>query len=150
MQTCNPILWCARAGNVFAENIQTEWLELEVVLNPARFDSNNLVRDGLASATVFESKQYPGIVFAASSEMIKLPDEVQTIDLEGTLFMHGVAKDLVIPVRLEPHNDNVLATGTFAINLSDYNMARPRVGKLFVNDEITITFRIETPLPEGY
>jgi polyisoprenoid-binding protein YceI len=121
-----------------------EGLELQVVINPARFDSNNLVRDGLASATVFETKRYPRIVFTAFSDLTIV--DAEQIELEGTLFMHGVANEVRIPVRLEHEDDTITATGTLAVKLSDYHMQRPQVGKLLIDEEIRITFSFNTTL----
>lgn len=129
-----------------ALSFEDKGLELSVVVNPALFDSNNLMRNGLASATVFENKVYPRIVFTASSVLTAL--EAEEFELAGTIFMHGVAKDVVIPVRLEHDEQTVTATGTFAVKLSDYKMKHPQVGGLFVNDEVSISFSISATLEE--
>jgi polyisoprenoid-binding protein YceI len=129
-----------------ALSFEDKGLELSVVVNPALFDSNHLIRDGLAIATVFENKVYPRIVFTASSDLTAL--EAQQLELAGTLYMHGVAKDVTIPVRLEHGEQTVTATGTFAVKLSDYNMKRPQVGGLLINDEVNITFSISATLDE--
>lgn len=131
---------------MIALSIKDERLVLQVVVNPARFDSNNLMRDGFARATVFETKIYPKIVFTTSSDLTAL--EAQQLELAGTLSMHGVAKDVVIPVRLEHDEQTIMATGTFAVKLSDFNMKRPQVGKVFIEDEISITFSLTTTLDE--
>jgi polyisoprenoid-binding protein YceI len=129
-----------------ALSFEDKGLELEVVVNPTRFDSNNLMRDGLARAAVFETQMYPRIVFTAAAELTAL--EAQQLELAGTLYMHGGAKDVTIPVRLKHDQQTVTATGTFAVKLSDYNMKRPQVGGLFINDEVSITFSISATLDE--
>jgi polyisoprenoid-binding protein YceI len=130
-----------------ALSFEDKSLELSVVVNPALFDSDNLMRDGFASATVFETKIYPRIVFTASSDFTAL--ETQQLELAGTLYMHGVAKDVTIPVRLEHDKQTVTATGTFAVKLSDYKMKRPPVGGLFIENEVSITFSISATLDEA-
>jgi polyisoprenoid-binding protein YceI len=130
-----------------ALSFEDRGLELIVVVNPALFDSNHLIRDGFASATVFEHKVYPRIVFTASSDLTAL--ETQQLELADTLYMHGVAKDVMIPVRLEHSEDTITATGTFAVKLSDYNMRRPQIGKQWVEDEVSVNVSITTKLDEA-
>jgi polyisoprenoid-binding protein YceI len=136
--------WRGRAPvNHVAVRTKDEWLELNVIVKPAQFDSGHLMRDGLASALVFESKTYPDIVFTASVNVGVLEDDLQQIHLTGTLTMHSITKEVTTLINLEWYKTHLLATGLLEIKLSDYHMTRPLVAGFPIDDVVTITFTIE-------
>jgi polyisoprenoid-binding protein YceI len=123
--------------------VEGERLELKAVIKPERFNSGNLMRDGLASATVFESKSHPDIVFTSSVNASVLHNDVQQIPLIGTLAMHGITKEIAAPVNLERNKTRLLVTGTLEVKLSDYQMMRPSVAGFPINDSVVVKFNIE-------
>lgn len=136
--------WRGRApvdSSVLAVN--DERLELKVIVKSDRFDSGHLMRDGLASATVFESKTYPDIVFTTSVKANVLGDYIQQIHVTGTLAMHGTIKEVTALVNLERDKTRLLATGTLEVKLSEYHMIRPSVAGFPINDVVTVKFNIE-------
>lgn len=127
-----------------------DWLELTLLVNPAHFDSGNLMRDGLASATVFESKTYPFVTFTTSIKPSVLNDDIQQLKVQGVLTMHGMAKEIIVLVNLERDGSRLTATGTFEVKLSDFHMTRPRVAGFLVNDDVTVYFNVGLELlPKG-
>lgn len=123
-------------------------LELKAVVKSASFDSGNLMRDGLASAVVFESTIYPDIIFTASVDTTALTDDIQQINVTGTLLMHGVMKEIATVVTLERDNTRLRATGTFEVRLRDYQMTRPLIAGSPISDTVTVTFTIEFELEQ--
>ena len=73
----------------------------------------------------------------------------RTIVLAGTLTMHGVSRPLELPVSVERTGGSLRATGSFEVRLSDYDMTRPDLFGIKVNDEVSISFDVvgalETP-----
>jgi polyisoprenoid-binding protein YceI len=135
--------WRGRAPADYNVLVDGDWLELNVIVRPDRFDSGHLMRDGLASATVFESKTYPDIVFTTLLKASTLGDDVQELHLTGTLSMHGVTKEITALVTLVRNNQQLLATGTLEVKLSEYNMTHPMVAGSPINDDVTVKFNIE-------
>ena len=132
-------------------NLQNSALEISV--NPGKFDSGNFIRDANARRAVFETGAYPEISFVATglrADPATLPVEgTRTVVLAGTLTMHGVSRPLEVPVSVARTGGNLRATGSFEVRLSDYEMTRPDLFGIKVNDEVTISFDVvgalETP-----
>jgi polyisoprenoid-binding protein YceI len=124
-------------------SVKDQRLRLKVIVKSDDFNSGHLMRDGLASAVVFESKTYPDIVFTASVNASVLGDDVQQIHLIGTLLMHGVSKEVTAFVNLERTKTQLLATGMLEVKLSEYHMTRPSVAGLPINDVVTVKFNVE-------
>jgi polyisoprenoid-binding protein YceI len=136
--------WRGRAPiDRVAVSTKDERLELNVIVKSNRFDSGHLMRDGLASATVFESKTYPEITFTASVNVGVLNDDVQQVHLTGTLSMHGVTKEITVPVNLGRKSKQHFVTGTLEVKLSEYYMKRPMVAGSAINDDVTVMFNIK-------
>ena len=106
------------------------------------------MRDGWASAVVFESNTYPDITFTASVKASVLDNHVEQLHLTGTLAMHGVTKEVTALVNLERYKTHLLATGTLEIKLSEYHMTRPSVAGFPINDDVTVKFTIELELEQ--
>jgi polyisoprenoid-binding protein YceI len=123
--------------------VEGERLELKVVVKANNFDSGNLMRDGLASAVVFESRTNPDIVFVASVNANVLDDDTRQTRLTGTLLMHGMTKEVSTLVNLERNETRLLATGTLEVRLSEYQMKRPSVAGYPIDDGVMVKFTIE-------
>jgi polyisoprenoid-binding protein YceI len=135
--------WRGRAPVDYIVSAVEGRLELNVIVKSNDFDSGNLMRDGLASAVVFESKTYPDIVFTASANASVLDNDVRQVQLTGTLAMHGVSKEVTALVNLERYKTHLLVTGTLEVKLSDYHMTRPSVAGFPINDAVVVKFSIE-------
>ena len=125
-------------------NLQS--LELEITLYPGEFDSGNFIRDANARRAVFETGAYPEIRFVATglrADPATLPVGVaRTVGLEGTLTMHGVSRPLSLPVNVERDETELRATGSFEVSLSDFEMTRPELFGVRVNDEVSVSFEV--------
>lgn len=121
---------------------------LEVVLDPARFDSGNFLRDTNARRTVFETDSYPLISFRGTAIEVSpatLPaGATRETQVTGKLEMHGVTHEVTVPVTVarSADGDVFTATGSFSVLLSDYDMKRPRFLWVRVADEVAISFVI--------
>jgi polyisoprenoid-binding protein YceI len=60
------------------------------------------------------------------------------------LTLHGVARDIVLPLAMHRRGEELVITGTFALRTSDFGMTPFSVlgGGLQVLDEVKIRFRI--------
>ena len=123
-------------------------LTLQAVLDPGAFSSGNAIRDANARRGVFETGEYPTIVFradgvAADTETDALSaGDILAVTLGGTLEMHGVTREVSVPAQVTLGNDTLRAEGTLSVLLSDYNMDRPGFLGNRVNDEVTVRFDV--------
>jgi polyisoprenoid-binding protein YceI len=129
-------------------NLNTETLGLStftITLDAGGFNSGNFIRDANARRIVFESHLYPEIVF--TSKQIIAPDnqlleESNQVTVQGDLTMHGVTRELSIPVTIEYSDPTYIAKGTFEVSLQEFSMRAPEFFGLVVDDLVTIYFEI--------
>jgi polyisoprenoid-binding protein YceI len=122
---------------------------LRIVIKADKFGSGNIFRDADARRVVFEVRDYPEIVFEATginTELATLQEGSQEIQLSGNLIMHGVTKPLVVTVTLELQDSVLKATGGFEVLLSDFEMRRPSLLGITVDDLVKISFDIQGSL----
>ena len=123
-------------GRVFIDNDQSEYfVELNVPLRS--FSSKNSNRDSnMLFAT--EALDYPTITFKSTSINI-FKDSVKVV---GNLSFHGVSKKIESTAKFQLSND-FSAKGSFKINLSDYDIERPTLMFIKIDDEIKIEYFIK-------
>jgi polyisoprenoid-binding protein YceI len=120
--------------------------DFEVVLRPERFDSGNGIRDGRARTDVFETGVYPEIRFsslgvAGEGKAMKL-GEKRNYKVTGKLTLHGISKTLELPVNVW-WDGKMLRVGTqFGIRLSAFEISRPKILWLEVDDIVTLDIQI--------
>ena len=121
---------------------------LEVVLEPAQFDSGNFIRDTNARRTVFDTSEYPEIRFSANVSGAGDPGVTGDLSVTGNLSvtgdlnMHGVTRRVRLPVSVEREGSTLRATSSFSVLLSDYDMSRPRFLSWEVEDEVKVHVEI--------
>ena len=121
-----------------------ENFNLEVTVRPDDFDAGNWLLNRNSRRMVFESKNYPEIVFRSTSNLLeKLPqEEIVETDVAGILSMHGVDKEITVALNLEQQENKLIATGEFSVLLTDFNMRRPKAFGHTVDDEVIVNFNI--------
>ncbi len=69
---------------------------------------------------------------------------VYELRVTGELSLHGTAKAIAVPVRLESRGDTLTATGKMVLKQTDFGIAPTSAagGLVKVENEVTITFRI--------
>lgn len=147
-------VWQGRApiarleGTLDPENVRAT--RVRVVLEPARFNSGNILRDTNARRTVFNVREYPEITFElrhASTEGNRLPDGAsQAVAVRGELTMHGVTRPLETILTVSRSGASVRVQGGFSVLLSDFNMRRPTFFTRVVDDAVTIALELEMQL----
>ena len=119
---------------------------LRIVVDPTTFSSGNGIRDTNARRTVFETRQFPEIIFdlqTVNSSAATLADG-GTVDLtlQGELAMHGVTNPLEIPASLTRLGNKVTAQGQFEVSLTSFEMSRPSFLVWTIDDIVIIRFTI--------
>jgi len=97
-----------------------------------------------------EVSRFPEITFRSTTLKVKeRGDGPAEIEIQGDLTLHGVTRSVILPARVEVHNDLLTAHGEFTVRHSDYNVERlsAAAGAVKATDEIRITFEIVARKP---
>jgi len=114
---------------------------MDVILDPATISTGNKTKDKHAKGkSWFDVEHYPQITFT-SSEFLRAD---QGYVVKGTLFLHGIRKEISIPFDFEPNGTDGLFKGQLTVNRKDYNIKGNffgfSVGKEFVvNINVPVT-----------
>jgi polyisoprenoid-binding protein YceI len=95
---------------------------------------------------VLESTRYDKISFRSVSVTDLKPsgDHAYNLILHGDLTLHGITKRIDIPLALTISPERLLATGKYALKLSDYGVRAPSAGggTVKVKNEVIVNFEI--------
>jgi polyisoprenoid-binding protein YceI len=126
---------------------------LRTTLVPERFSTGNILRDTNARRTVFEIRDFPEIAFeavAVAADPGDLPDGVtRSLLLRGRLELHGVVREIEVPVEVRREGQRLSVIGAFSVLLSDHAMLRPGFLFLTIEDRVEVRLQIEAELIPG-
>ncbi len=119
---------------------------VELTIEAASYNSNLGLRDQDIHQNHLEVKQYPRIRFE-STGIVKFdkpgsPDEPWFVTLKGRLELHGVKREVVIPIRLLYQSDKIIAQGEFRFLLEDFKITVPQLLFWQAGNEVAVEFRI--------
>ena len=91
---------------------------------------------------VLETDRFPEIRYDCSRVSASGSGENYWVALNGELTLHGVTRPLPISARVVISGDTVRASGEFAVNQSEFDIAPVKVagGALKLKDEVKLTF----------
>jgi polyisoprenoid-binding protein YceI len=111
----------------------------EIVVDAKSGDTGSKMRDGKMHREVLESEQYPEITFR--------PDRVEgtvsangksAVRVHGTFGIHGVDREIDVPVAADLAQDHWTATLHFTIPYVKWGMKNPSALFLRVDDSVLI------------
>lgn len=111
--------------------------KFDVTIDVATINTGNGMKNTHAkSAMWFDAEKYPVITFT-SSEITAVAGAYQA---KGTLEIHGVKKDVVLPFTFEKNGDGGTFKSSFDINRLDYNInaAEPAHGASVLKVELSV------------
>lgn len=101
------------------------------------------VQTTMESARVLDAKQFPTIVFTSTSIIRVVPTASgYDLTLVGTLRLHGVEKQIRVPVSVSLEPDQIRARGSLDLLQSEFGITPIRAGggTIRVKDKIRITY----------
>lgn len=114
------------AGTFTLDDADPTQDSFQIELSTANVDTHNEKRDAhLKSPDFFNAKQYPTITFKSTS--VK-KGEGTSLEVTGTLEMHGVTKTITIPVQFTgkgefpPGTQRAGVETNFSVKLTDYEI----------------------------
>ena len=121
-----------------------ESASVTVVIEAASYNSNIRLRDPDVQEYYWEVKQHPVIRFtgAVIEKAEGASKEVWQITVRGRLDLHGVQKEIVVPMRLLFQQNKLVAQGSFRVSLADYKIAVPQLLFWKAGEHAEIDFHI--------
>ena len=133
--------WTGISNNFeFDLNINENSFSIYISSRLDSFDSNNENRD---SNMLFytESLKYPNVTF--KSDIITYTKLKKINLIKGILNFHGIEKQITAKVEILENNSTFVGICNFKIKLSDFNIERPKLLMLSIEDIIELETKIE-------
>jgi len=119
---------------------------VNLILDATSYDSDLGLRDKSVREDYLEVQQFPTIRFSAL-EIVKVErftsvEKGWKIWLRGTLLLHGVRKDITIPVEISDDGKKIVAQGHLQIRLEAFKIDLPSLLFLKAGNEVDVEFAI--------
>ncbi|HEX2122156.1 MAG TPA: YceI family protein [Thermoanaerobaculia bacterium] len=134
--------WIEYAGG------QPQKISFDIDLNSIETDDEKLTGH-LKTPDFFDVAKYPKATFTSTS-LTPAPagsPDGSTHMLKGTLDMHGVKKDVTVPVKAQQSADGVRATSEFTINRHDWGISYRGAADDLIRDNVLIRLDLMFPPP---
>lgn len=117
---------------------------VEVTIPAAQLDCRNgTMNEHMRKA--LKAKEFPTIVFRATSYDLARTSESVGVALTGTLTLGGVEKPITVKAQAKPGADGTLiVSGTREVRMTDFGLKPPTLmlGTMKVDEKITVGFEI--------
>jgi polyisoprenoid-binding protein YceI len=124
-------------------------ISFDIDLNSMETDTPQLT-EHMKSPDFFDVAKYPKATFTSTSLTEGAPEGSpagSTHLLRGTLDMHGVQKEVAIPVKAVQAPDGVRATSEFTINRHDWGISYKGMADDLIKDNVLIKLDLAFPPP---
>jgi polyisoprenoid-binding protein YceI len=129
--------------------MQIEDLEIastDVTADLTQLESDESRRDDAIRTNGLESASFPTATFELT-EPISFGEqptegEVVTVDVIGTLTLHGVTREVTIPLEGRWDGGQIAVVGALGIDFADYDITPPSTGPATVEDQGTIELQL--------
>jgi polyisoprenoid-binding protein YceI len=119
---------------------------VSLVIDTSSYNSNIGLRDQDVQEHYLEVQQYPVIRFNSTGiqkiERLQSPEDLWQIMVRGRLEIHGVQREVIVPVRLLYQTNKITAQGNFRFVLEDFNIRVPTLLFLKAGNQVDVEFRI--------
>lgn len=135
-------------GSIEYAGTQPSRISFDIDLNSVFTDTENLTTH-LKSPDFFDVAKYPKATFTSTS-LTPAPagsPAGTTHLLNGTLDLHGVQKEVSIPVKAEQTADGVHATSEFTINRHDWGISYKGMADDLIKDNVLMKLDLYFPPP---
>jgi len=123
-------------GEVVVDPEDLRTAKVTLSLEAASIDTGIGMRDNhLRSEDFFDVKQFPMITF----QSVRVEPAGKRVTVFGRLTLHGVTREVAVPVDVSLSDGTLVASGEFVVNRSDYGIRY----QSFLNpigDEVRVAF----------
>jgi polyisoprenoid-binding protein YceI len=123
-------------------------ISFDIDLTSIETDTPDLTKH-LKTPDFFDVAKYPKATFVSTSltEAAAGAPGGATHELKGKLNLHGVEKDVTIPIKAEQNADGVHATSEFTINRHDWGISYKGMADDLIKDEVLMKLDLMFPPP---
>tara|TARA_Y100001970_G_C14227725_1_gene856678 strand:+ start:2540 stop:3064 length:525 start_codon:yes stop_codon:yes gene_type:complete len=134
--------WSGISNDIdFKLNCDNDECRLHISTPLEKFDSGNDSRDS-NMLYYTESLIYPKVSF--KSNPFKFNEQYdKSIDIKGMLNFHGIEKEISLKIALENENNILWGTCNFNFNLDVFNIERPSLLMIKINENIKIESKLK-------
>ena len=135
-------------GSIEYQGTQPSRISFDIDLNSIETDTEQLTGH-LKSPDFFDVAKYPKATFTSTS-LTPAPAgsaDGTTHTLTGTLDLHGVQKEVRIPVKATQTADGVHAQSEFTINRHDWGISYKGMADDLIKDNVLIRLDLHFPPP---
>ncbi len=115
-------------------------ISFDIDLNSVETDTEKLTNH-LKTPDFFDVAKYPKATFTSTSLM----PSGETYMLHGTLDLHGIQKEVAIPVKVEQSAEGVHTTSEFTINRHDWKIDYRGMADDLIKDNVLIKLDLWFP-----
>jgi polyisoprenoid-binding protein YceI len=134
------------SGTISGDPKDITTAKITIRLDPKNFNTDNEKRDKVMREQSLEIEKYPFIEFESSSIETSnkglMTNQAADVTVKGILKLHGVERELSIPVRVLWEEQQLVADGTMDLKLDDYTIFRPKVLFFRLQNDVKVRFRI--------
>jgi len=122
---------------------------LDVLILSKKFDGGNFILNGNAKNAILESKKFPEIRFSSEKVTLSaLKQGLMETEVTGMLTLHGVEREIVLPIQLNLEGTNLTITSAFSILTTDYDMKILEGFGFKLDDQINLSLDLLADLSE--
>ncbi len=118
---------------------------VRLTIDAASYNSNIGLRDEDIQENYLEVKEFPVIVFTSTGiengKKTRSPEKAREFTIKEVLELHGVKKELLVPVKLTQQGKGITIEGRTKILFEDFNIAIPSILFFRSGDSVEATFR---------
>jgi polyisoprenoid-binding protein YceI len=114
-----------------------------IAIDAASLDTGNSDRDDNMRRENLETAKYPTIGFRlAKVESARRDAGGWEFTAVGSLSLHGVSREIRLPVRARQEGDAVRLTARLPLKMSDYRIPIPKLLFVAVEDQVQVSFDV--------
>jgi polyisoprenoid-binding protein YceI len=103
--------------------------KVDIEADLSTLQSDESFRDGSIRNQALETDTFPTATFTLTEpielDSIPMADETVKIDAKGELTLHGVTRNVTIPLEAKRVGDSIAVTGSLDIAFADYSITKP-------------------------
>ncbi|HTT74368.1 MAG TPA: YceI family protein [Candidatus Binataceae bacterium] len=126
---------------------------VSLVVDATTYHSGNGTRDTHVIHSALETFNYSAITFESTrieNIQVEVPDALGTATVVGNLRLHGVTRQISVPVNLSMTPDGVFnARGEVTFDYADFGITPPTLFFIPAGKEVTVSFDIQAERPSN-
>jgi polyisoprenoid-binding protein YceI len=114
-----------------------------IQVDAASLDTDNGTRDDIMRKDHLETARFPTMEFRLKNvERITHQAGGWEFGAGGTLSLHGVTREILLPIRARQEEGSVRLTGDIPLKMTDYRIRIPKFLFFSVEDQVVVSFDV--------